>query len=139
MAKLIISRSSEYANLLRNIKVYVDGEYVDRVKHGETKTFEVQAGQHTVQAKIDWCGSSTYTFKVGEHDTVTYNLTSFKGNKLVFGVALVAIVFLAYFKEDQSMNLYRYFFMTLLTVAWLILFYFYTLGRSKYLDLQLLK
>lgn len=74
MAKLIIHRSSEFANRIRAIRIYLDKEKIGEIMDGETKEFEIPAGRHLLQAKIDWCGSNEIEFRVHEGKPVTFSL-----------------------------------------------------------------
>jgi GTP-dependent phosphoenolpyruvate carboxykinase len=55
---------------LRAYKIEVDGEVVAKLKDGESTAIEVEPGERTVVAKIDWAGSPPVTLTVGEHDVV---------------------------------------------------------------------
>lgn len=47
-------RSGGMVDRGRAYRILVDGEQVDKIKHGETKTLEVDAGEHVVRLKVDW-------------------------------------------------------------------------------------
>lgn len=51
MATIIINRTSEYLNRLRDYGVYIDGKKVGTIANGETKEFNVSTGQHSVFMK----------------------------------------------------------------------------------------
>jgi hypothetical protein len=95
MNELIISRTSQYANKLRAIDIYVDNIKVDSINDGEEKIIKVSPQIHTVFAKIDWCKSKT----------LTINLTENKQIKLICGSKLEGIkayfaLFLIFFKNQ---------------------------------------
>ncbi len=78
MAKLELTRVSEYANKVRDIKVFIDNQQVGVISNGQTKEFEIPAGkQHTLQVKIDWCTSNVIDFEIDEHETRRFTMTSF--------------------------------------------------------------
>lgn len=77
MALLKISRSDEYANRFRNIRLYLDGIQLGVIKNGETKEFEIAHGNHFIKAKIDWCSSNTVSFHINEYETKLLSLNSF--------------------------------------------------------------
>ena len=54
-ATLRITRTSQYANKLRAYSIFLDGARVGKIKDGETVTYPLSPGSHTVQARIDWC------------------------------------------------------------------------------------
>jgi hypothetical protein len=79
-----IHRADEkWKDRLRAYKVVVDGRVVGKIKRGETKSFELEPGQHEVYAKIDWTQSQTLRIDVGAGDkvdlTVSNNTTFIPG------------------------------------------------------------
>ena len=87
MAAIRISRDSGYADRLRAYSVMVDGSEVGSVRDGEMKVFPVEAGEHTVRAKIDWAGSKTLTFAVGENEEAAFRVKSnLRGTRLFFAL-----------------------------------------------------
>jgi hypothetical protein len=44
MSKLIIQRTSEYNNRLRDYGIYIDGQKVDTISNGQTKELTVNSG-----------------------------------------------------------------------------------------------
>jgi hypothetical protein len=77
MATLRITRTSEYANRLRKIKLILDNKELSLIANGETKDFEIPVGVHTLQAKIDWCSSNRLTFTIAESGIKSFDLSSF--------------------------------------------------------------
>ena len=53
-----------YVAVLRRYQIRVDGETVGAVKHGQSVSFTVTPGPHTVAARIDWSGSPEVTVHV---------------------------------------------------------------------------
>ena len=43
---------------MRSYKIEVDGTVLTTLKNGESKTFEVEPGERTIIAKIDWASSA---------------------------------------------------------------------------------
>ena len=52
-----MKRKSQWANKMRDIGLYLNGEKIGALDDGETKEFEIEPGLHRLSAKIDWCGS----------------------------------------------------------------------------------
>lgn len=75
MAKLIINRSSEYSNKLRSVGIYLDDKKIGDIADGESKEFEVEEGEHTLRAKIDWCRSNSINLKINSGEIVRFNLS----------------------------------------------------------------
>ena len=92
MAKLTVSRDSGYADRIRKYRVLVDGTEVGQVGDGESLTHEVQPGSHTVQAKIDWCGSRVLDIEVPESGS-SVNLRSASRGWLVFAVIFFVVFY----------------------------------------------
>jgi hypothetical protein len=76
MPLLEISRDSGYADRARSYTVVIDGIAVGKVRNGETKQFEVSAGDHELRMKIDWCGSRPIHFSVPEGGVASFNARS---------------------------------------------------------------
>ena len=64
MATVKNTRTREYAKQFRKIKLILDNKELSLIANGETKDFEIAAGVHTLQAKIDWCSSNKLTFTI---------------------------------------------------------------------------
>jgi len=94
MTTLRLTRSNEYANRRRSIKILIDGKEAGKVDNGETKNFEVESGSHTVQAKIDWCSSRKVNFDISDNETRLFALNSFaNGNILALFMTSYYITF----------------------------------------------
>lgn len=94
MAKIIITRSGEYANRLRAIKIFADGTLLGTIGNGETKTFDIAPGTYSLQAKIDWCRSNALTVDIGENASRQFYLDSFaRHSKLGAFAAIYYITF----------------------------------------------
>lgn len=77
MPQIEITRSSEYANRLRSIQIFIDDKPVGSISNGETKSFDVSEGSHTIQAKIDWGRSNIASIEVGKDGRKSLKMTSF--------------------------------------------------------------
>lgn len=68
MPSLVITRGSGYADCLRRYRVLIDGELAGVVAPRGDLRVEVGAGEHVVEARIDWCGSQPMHFTAtGDH------------------------------------------------------------------------
>ena len=63
---------------------------VGRLGDGESLTHEVQPGPHTVQAKIDWCGSRVLDIEVPDSGS-SVNLRSASRGWLTFAVVFFIV------------------------------------------------
>jgi serine/threonine protein kinase len=68
-SQIVISRARENMSRWRAYKVFLDDKQVATIANGKTITLPVAAGRHTVQVKIDWCGSPLLEVMVAPHQT----------------------------------------------------------------------
>ncbi|WP_373756438.1 hypothetical protein [Streptococcus ferus] len=64
MATIKLERGTKGANMFRKFKVFIDNEYVGKIKRGQELEFQVSEGQHEVYCKIDWEQSNIITVDV---------------------------------------------------------------------------
>ena len=134
MANLIIKRTSEWNNRMRNIGIYLDGEKIGVIGNGEIKEFEIEPGEHTLNSKIDWCGSEPLTFNLTENEIKRIELSGFKFGKFLMPIGLIiSIVYLAF---GEKLNFDPLLFLLLILPIGLYLVYHLTLGWNKYLRLE---
>lgn len=77
MATLKITRSNEYANRVRNIKILLNGAEIGTIKNAETKEFPVTPGNHSLQARVDWGTSNIESFSIGDNEIRQFYIDSF--------------------------------------------------------------
>jgi len=132
MAKLIIIRNSEYVNRLRTYLIYLDGVKLGNVANGDSKEFEISAGHHQVWAKINWCSSPTISFDVNEGKAKTYQVGAFPcANWLIW--TTIGILILHFF---LSFTIHFSYAINLIVPTFLVLFYYMTIGRKRYLSIK---
>jgi hypothetical protein len=71
-----ISRTSQWANSARSIKLFIDDESSRSIKDGEVKSFQVPEGTHKVQAKINWAKTKPVFVKCKKGNTVFLEVSS---------------------------------------------------------------
>ena len=130
MASIIINRTSEYLNRLRNYDVYIDGEKIDTISNGETKEFNISAGQHSILIKIDWCSSQTLLVDINDNETKSFKVGGFKNGNWLIPAALVILGSIASRLFDFNYLFY------LIIPFFLSMVYYMTLGRKQYLTLK---
>ena len=131
MATIKIQRTSEYINLLRDYRLFIDGQKIGTIANGKTKEFEVTPGQHSIVAKIDWCSSPELTFDFSDTDTKTVLIGSFKNGNWIMPVTIAIIVLclaLTYAFDSDYILLP-------IIPTFLILAYYLTIGRKNYLTM----
>jgi len=135
MWKLIIKRSSEWNNRMRDIGIYLDNKKIGEIGNGEFKEFDVPEGTHKLKAKIDWCKSETLDFKSSDNEIKKIELSGFKIPKWLMPISLITM--LAYFTIPLLFNIKAPIFMLLLILpSFAYLFYYLTFSKNKYLRLK---
>lgn len=91
-ALIVISRKSTYADGERDYRVLIDGQEIGRLANGNTKSFPVIAGTHTLRLKIDWAGSREIRFDADAGQAVKFDCVStLRGWRIAFApIALFA-------------------------------------------------
>ena len=130
MASIIINRTSEYLNRLRNYDVYIDGEKIDTISNGETKEFNISAGQYSILTKIDWCSSQTLLVDINDNETKSFKVGGFKNGNWLIPAALVIL-------SSISSRLFDFNYLFYLIIPFFLsMVYYMTLGRKQYLTLK---
>ncbi len=131
MPTIKIQRTNQYINGARDYKIYIDGQKVGTIANGELKQFETTAGEHTVVAKIDWCKSPERLLVIKEGETKEMSVGGFKNSSWIMRIAggLIAVHFIL--KATMDVN----FGLVLVIPAFLLIGYYITIGRTKYLSL----
>ena len=132
MATIEIKRRNELFNMARNYKIFIDGQFVGKISNGATKKFPTTAGQHTVTAKIDWCGSPNISINTNADETKCLTIGSYKYSGWLILSGFGMIVFLPILKGIMGFSYANY----LLIPIFLLPFYYITIGRKKYLTLS---
>ncbi len=131
MAKLIITRSSEWINRARGIKITINENEIGQISNGQTRDVELPPGDYVLRAKIDWC-SGSFPFSVSENETKSVMLSSFgySWNFMPIAAVILTIVFVLQFLLKQDYAVY------LGLSVFFIMVYYLTLGRNKYLAIK---
>ncbi|MCB0696305.1 MAG: hypothetical protein KDC07_03005 [Chitinophagaceae bacterium] len=146
MSSLSIKRENQFASRFRDITIEIDGGKNGTIHAGETKNILVQAGKHSIKAKVDFFTSSEYHFTVAENAQAKLRLRSpylmegYKWLLVVFRLIAASITILigAYYKNYLLIEYFSWFI-----VAWVILEYlfdkknsifYYLLKRNEFLE-----
>ena len=78
MATIKINRKNEFNNKYSVFKIFINNIQVGTIANGETKTFNIAAGNQKVVAKIGWCSSNINAFNLQQHETKNFILSGFK-------------------------------------------------------------
>jgi len=131
MATIKIHRTNEYNNRIRDYKIFIDGHQVGTIANGETKDFTTTFGQHTVTAKIDWCCSPNISIDIKDNQTKNLKVGGFKNGQILVPIALGLIVLHFILENFADIDYLIY----LVAPLFLLLVYYLTIGRKKYLTL----
>lgn len=134
MATIRLERKSEYINRAREYTIILDGNTVGTISNGETKDFTITKGTHTIRAKIDWCSSPDFNLEIEENETCNLRVGGFKNRNefMLTGLGIMALHFIL----SKFAN-FEYTIYLAIPVA-LILIYYLTFGRKKYLTIEYL-
>lgn len=131
MATIKLQRISEYNNRMRDYKIFIDGLQVGTIANGETKEFATTAGQHSVSAKIDWCSSPDISINTDDNETKNLQVSGFKNGNWLMPIAggIIALHFILKMAFDIEYTI------VLVIPVFILLLYYLTFGRNKYLTL----
>ena len=132
MTRIIVTRSSEWNNRMRDIGIYLDGKKIGAISNGETKSFDLDPGTHRLKASIDWCHSQEVPFIVGEDEKKYFRLTGFKYAGILMPATLALLVLHIIVRRTTGFNYLIWFVIP----TFLVLMYYITFGRNNYLRLK---
>lgn len=135
MAILYLRRTSEYLNRWRRFSIYIDGKQIGLIGNGETREFNIPPGQHSVYSKIDWCSSQALSFSIKENEVLAFKVGGFKYGYWLMptGLAILVLSLAANILFDFGYLFY------LVIPIFLLLVYYLTIGRKRYLTLEEIK
>ena len=134
MGRLIVSRRKDWQNRGRKFGVYIDGEKKDVIENGEIKELEIESGKHKVQFKIDWCSSPELEIEIPTEKSKSIEISGYKIGRWLF--PLFYIVFGIYFLLKMFLNKNIVELMYLVIPFFLVMLYYYTFGRKKYIEIK---
>ena len=99
---LILHRKTQYFDVVRPYRVYVDETFKGKLSNGETKLFAVEDGKHTVEIKQSFSLFGSRKYEIDEDGVsqialaVSLSLTGVIANVGVFALLLFIIVINAF-------------------------------------------
>ena len=102
MPRISVTRDSGYADALRAYQVVLDGRELGDLRPGETRTFDVAPGAHTLTMKIDWCGSKPLEIALAPDETA-----HFRAESNLRGIRLMLAIWYVLFQRDAYLLLER--------------------------------
>ncbi len=132
MATINIVRRKEYNDRGRSYSIMLDGKYAGTIASGQSVNINTSPGLHTVSVKIDWCSSPDIVLNVQEDKIESLVAGGFKNANWLMPIAtlLLAIHFILKIFFNFQYLIY------LVIPFFLVLMYYLTLGRKKYLTLK---
>ena len=76
MAKLLLKRTFEWTNSIKDIELYLDGKTIGSIGNDQSKEIDINPGWHELRAKLSWCGSKIFSFNVSKDETYKIELSS---------------------------------------------------------------
>lgn len=134
MGKLIISRRKEWINKARKYNIFIDGVKKEVINNNEVKEIELEAGEHQLVLKVDWCSSPEFKVNILDDKAKSVEVSNFKQARWIYPIFYV--VFGAFMLIKWIYNIYVEEFMYLVFPLVLILFYYLSFGRKKYLVIK---
>lgn len=102
--KVQIVRRAGWIDWLRAYKIVVDGRVVGKVGNGDSAEFDVAPGRHTIQLRIDWCGSPTLEFHAAEGRRVKFMARSLSGFRVLLACLFAIFWWNGYFALEQMQD-----------------------------------
>jgi hypothetical protein len=132
MSTIRLKRTNEYNNRMRDYKIFIDGQQVGTIANGKTIDFPTTVGQHIITAKIDWCSSPDISIELKENQTSNLKVGGFKYGQILMpiGPGLIILHFILSKFADFDYTIF------LVAPLFLLLVYYMTIGRKKYLTLE---
>jgi hypothetical protein len=99
-SSILVERSSQWVNRMRDINIYIDGKYAGSVSNGKTAEFPVSSGTHNIYAKVDWCATRSQEITIPPGQSLYLEL----GSPLTGGKIFLAMIY-AFFKTKDYLYL----------------------------------
>lgn len=142
MAKIYVERPDDSANFGKDYKIYVDDKEIETIGSGQSKHFEVQEGEHIIDIKMSlyknlgWCGSERIPISIGKDDIERLKITGFRYGLLRDSLFIIPWLTNIVGKHNFEIVYRQYLYLLYLPYVIMVLYYF-TIGKRKYLTLKL--
>lgn len=134
MGKLIISRRKEWSNRGRKFKIFINDENVDYIENGEVKELNLEPGINKVLFKVDWCSSQEIDLEISDEKAKTIEVSGFKIGRWMYPLFYALLA--AYFIIKVAFNVYLKELMYPVIPLTLIILYYVSFGRKKYIEIK---
>ena len=91
-SKLIITRGADFIDISRSYSIIVDGTPVGQIRRGQTVSFRLTPGSHSIHLSIDWCRSNLLNFDtVGEEEVSLVCGSNLTGGRILLALLYITI------------------------------------------------
>ena len=132
MATLKITRRREFINLVRNFRIYLNGQKLGTISSGETVEYDIPDGTHDLCSKIDWCGSQNFQITLKDTETKCLTISGAKYGNLFMIITLLLFPLLSLLFRTMKLE-YR---LLVFLPYFLGILYILTIGRNNYLVIE---
>jgi hypothetical protein len=73
--KVRITRGNERYGSVRKLNVLIDGRKVGTIGNKETREFDIDPGEHTIQVSMDWVRSRLLDVPIAEGQVINFRVT----------------------------------------------------------------
>ncbi len=138
MAKLIISRKSEFMNWASEYKIYLNGQKLRAISSGETIEIDIPEGTNIIKAKINWMGSQDLPISVTNEESKFISISGFKlANIIMILMSLITLLILTFGQQAKTdFPFLKWPVMIIASFLFIASFYYLTIGRNKYLKIK---
>lgn len=137
MAKLIITRKSEFINSLRDYNIFLNDEIIGSISSGETKEFMIPEGTNILKATDNWYGSKKLEINVSNEEAKTVSISGlWPARIMMFFISFIIVVPILFRDFIRSHEFLKYTFIVLSIIVLLAIIYYLTIGRNNYLEIK---
>lgn len=140
LSKIVIARKGEWLNRYKPYRIFINGFEVESIKSGAVQEFTVTAGQLEIVAKMWWYSSNKYHVEIKDGQTIFLQLKN--GMRFIQPISIMmmsVILALLVMMKIALISFHVFDFVLNGYCLFLLLYcgYYATIGRNKYLSLQL--
>lgn len=126
-----------WQNKARGFKVLIDGKEAGTLKNDSAEEFTVAPGSHTVHCKVDWCGSEPVNVHLRANEIAYLEVKNGMKYYWLFTILAMMGLFASFTRKFHVDPMVRYIGVVAAIPGILYLLYFITIGRNKYLKVEL--
>ena len=138
MAKLVISRKSQFINRANEFKIYLNGQELGVISSGETIELDIPEGKSIIKAKINWMGSQDLPISVKNDESKFISISGTNQPNIFMGLmSLMTLLILTIGRQMKADFPFLKVPVLIITSFFLIAScYYLTFGRNKYIKIK---